>query len=638
MPSRTSCFNGLFRKDLTRFWPIWAAYVILWFLILPLTLISQMRQPHMYSDPHFVQNIAHNVMGPPAIFMAFFFSIIVAMAVFSYLYQGRSTNFFHALPVRRERQFLSHCASGLFMLLSGNVVIFLLSLLSEAGFGYLNAVSLLQWLAIACLCDVAFFGFAAFCAMLTGHILALPCIYVILQLAFVVAEMLIQYILGFFIFGLSALQTRLTFLSPCVMMVSKMGWHYEYVPDTGELLSQVYQGWGIACIYCVVGIVFLALALALYRHRRMEASSDVIAIRVLKPVFRWCMAVAGALCVASLLCLILFDNSSSGKLPDVLGIVFLLIGGFIGWVVADILLKKSFRVFRGHWKGFGIFAVVVIVLSLICQHGAFGYENRVPLPEEVASVTLSSDVGWNPDVTLKEPENVAAVVALHESILDNKAIHQAPQSSGTCIVKIIYWDEAGKPILQRSYRLSADDEQCTNRGSDLRTTERLLNVQEALRDRCTTEIEVRPDTILNAYLYKEYDSDQYPISYDVPAALAEYALSSMPGEMDSTLTDTEAYELYTQCILPDMEDGNMGQVWLIEDADFAHSVLNVAFAIELTETLPEMNYDTKYEDLHLQIPATAERTVRWLEEHGYDTSILWDAAMDYGDAYIYPAY
>ena len=644
MPSRTSCCNGtLFRKDLARFWPIWAAYVIIWFLMLPLTMISQMRQPMAYRDPYFIQDITHNMMEAPAVMMAFFFSIIVAMAVFSYLYQGRSTNFFHALPIRRERQFLSHSAAGLFILISGNVVIFLLSVLVEAAGGQLDIASLLQWLAVTSLCDVAFFGFAAFCAMLTGHILALPCIYVILQFAFVAAEALVQYVLKFFIFGLGSFNSRLTFLSPCVMMMRRLRWHNVY-DDAGELLQTSFEGWGAVAAYFLVGAVFLVLALVLYRHRRMEASTDVIAIRVLKPVFRWCLAIAGALCVASILCLTVFEGSThmSGNLPGVLGIVFLLIGGFIGWVIADILLKKSFRVFRGHWKGFGIFAVIVIVLSLLCQHGAFGYEKRVPLPDEVAGVNLTADGTWDNGTFLTEPENIAAVVALHESILNHKALHTANHLDGTRNVYISYVDADNKVILQRIYQIAADESQCADRGSDLRTAERLLNVQEALRDRCTPDIEVRPDTIMSAYWYYNYEPTTSPSSYRGPGeytmpAMPEYYSSTMP--VDGTLTDEEAYELYTDCILPDMEDGSMGLVWLIQDSDYAKNVLNIMLELELVEPAEDPIYDPyHYDHLHFQIPVSATRTVQWLEAHGYDITTLWDAASLCSNADAFPVY
>ena len=42
MQSKTSLLNPtLFRKNLTRFWPIWGLYGVLWLLLLPVAMLSE---------------------------------------------------------------------------------------------------------------------------------------------------------------------------------------------------------------------------------------------------------------------------------------------------------------------------------------------------------------------------------------------------------------------------------------------------------------------------------------------------------------------------------------------------------------------------------------------------------------------
>ena len=42
MRSVTSCFNAtLYKKDLARFWPLWALYTVIWLFMFPLNLFSQ---------------------------------------------------------------------------------------------------------------------------------------------------------------------------------------------------------------------------------------------------------------------------------------------------------------------------------------------------------------------------------------------------------------------------------------------------------------------------------------------------------------------------------------------------------------------------------------------------------------------
>ena len=41
MKSRTSsCKTAAFKKDLTRFWPVWGSYLAIWLLMLPIPLIT----------------------------------------------------------------------------------------------------------------------------------------------------------------------------------------------------------------------------------------------------------------------------------------------------------------------------------------------------------------------------------------------------------------------------------------------------------------------------------------------------------------------------------------------------------------------------------------------------------------------
>ena len=42
MQSKTSCFNKtLFRKHVTRFWPVWGVYLAAWLLEMPVALLSR---------------------------------------------------------------------------------------------------------------------------------------------------------------------------------------------------------------------------------------------------------------------------------------------------------------------------------------------------------------------------------------------------------------------------------------------------------------------------------------------------------------------------------------------------------------------------------------------------------------------
>ena len=108
-------------------------------------------------------------------------ALLCAMAVFSYLYASRSVGMLHALPLRREGLFLTNYLSGLLFLLLPNLAVFLLALAAEVFAGTVVFSSLFTWLVVVSLFGLFFYSFAVFCAMFTGHLLALPVFYGVLN-------------------------------------------------------------------------------------------------------------------------------------------------------------------------------------------------------------------------------------------------------------------------------------------------------------------------------------------------------------------------------------------------------------------------------------------------------------------------
>ena len=181
MRSATSCFNlTLYQKNLSRFWPIWALYGLIWLFLLPISILNESR---WWDSARAAQRPLQFLEGGSAgLAMALIFGLLSAMAVFSYLYNSRSVGLMHTLPLKREGLFLTNYLSGLSCFLLPNLAVFVLSLAAEALAGAVNAGSLCMWLTVQSLLCFFFYSFAVFCAMFTGHILALPAFYGILNI------------------------------------------------------------------------------------------------------------------------------------------------------------------------------------------------------------------------------------------------------------------------------------------------------------------------------------------------------------------------------------------------------------------------------------------------------------------------
>ena len=201
MQSKTSCFNKtIFRKHVTRFWPVWAAYFAVWLLDMPIAMLSQ--REYLRQFPAQVQSGALQAVNSGVV-ISFIFAVLMAMAVWSFLYNSRSASGAACLPVTRTGQYLSGMLAGLLPLAAVHVVIFLLTLLAEASIGVVHLPSLLTWLCATLLILLFFYGFATLCAMLTGNIIVLPAVYVVLNLVGAGLQVLLNGIVDFFVYGLN---------------------------------------------------------------------------------------------------------------------------------------------------------------------------------------------------------------------------------------------------------------------------------------------------------------------------------------------------------------------------------------------------------------------------------------------------
>ena len=230
MKSRTSCSEmSLFRRCLQRYWPFWLgmAAVMVLFYVLPLA--------KMLSDPSRPQ-VASGNLGPVQIFVyghmdtcllyALLFGLIAAMLVFEHTYSTKLTGLFASLPVKRGRLFWQHWLAGAVMLLSTGLLIALALLAVEAVYGAADLPSALTFLAVWSMESLTFYGIAAFCVMLTGHVLVIPALYLLLNFAGSALNMMLGGLVTSYSYGVMNGTNGLEWLhtlSPVVRLMTETG-------------------------------------------------------------------------------------------------------------------------------------------------------------------------------------------------------------------------------------------------------------------------------------------------------------------------------------------------------------------------------------------------------------------------------
>ncbi|HPE16908.1 MAG TPA: hypothetical protein PK597_08130, partial [Oscillospiraceae bacterium] len=432
MRSRTFFDPTLFRKNLARFWPLWGVYFLVWAVPLPLLMAYNFLGGGYYAGQGDLSyQIDRHVLScstQAAVIILFIFAVFAAMAVFSYLYAQKSAVFYHSLPLDRTALFFTGYLSGLGFLLLPHLAVFLLTLLVEALAGHVGFAALLVWLGSVSACAFFFYSFAVFCAVFIGQLLALPIFYGILSFLIPGIEWLVRLALDEFVYGFPGNSYDLAFtaFSPAIQLMEDLSYRFDWEDD---VLTGVWHfaGWQWLLVYAAVAAALTALAFWVYRRRRVESAGDLVSVRAVRPVFKYGMALCAALTLGRWLYEIFSFSATIWLL-----LAFMWLGGFLGYFAAEMLLKKSFRVFRRGIRGYLVFALVLAVSMTAMEYDIFGYEKRVPDAQDVSAVYVNEGYyryGLGSAPALTSEDDIAAVVSLHRSLTEGKADIEAQLSS-----------------------------------------------------------------------------------------------------------------------------------------------------------------------------------------------------------------
>ena len=425
----------LFRKNLTRFWPLWGGASFLGSLF-PLALLLQLVRQGGIRDTMASKSLAFTEMyydvaayGLPII--SLIYAILCAMLVWSYLYNARSVGLMHTLPITRTGLFVTNFLSGMAMMLIPYAVTGLLCILISLAYGGFDAVSLL--VTILCVLGESFFYFASatFVAFMVGNVFALPAVYFLLHFLAVLLDWLLSMFAGNFIFGLDKWYSGVVeWLSPTVYLENHVCVNSTYetittqtsltgaYSETNRLTAVSMENFWLIGVYALVGVAFLALAYVLYTRRRSESAGDVVAVGWMKPVFRFGLAALAALLGGQALYALFWDSFQSGSYYDALPMaVCMLVAGAIGYYAASMLLAKSLRVFRGSWKGLVLVAAGCVALCCVLRFDLLGVSRRVPEAGQVEKLEFYAADNTYRLYPGEDDEVLEQVRAVHKAIV-----------------------------------------------------------------------------------------------------------------------------------------------------------------------------------------------------------------------------
>ena len=526
--------------------------------------------------------------------VSFVAGALMAMAMLSYLYFPRDCGLINSLPLRRETVYFTAVLTGLVPMLLTDVLVFALLWLFYGQYGA-GARYFLWWLEMTPLANAGFYGIACFCGTLTGHVLVLPAVYVVLSCAAALFEAAVRSVFTALLYGYtfdsiwSEWRPRPLWFtdhrSPSVL--SKIG-----SAERGIAAAYAPQWLGYLAGLCAVGLVLAVLGVLIVRRRHMESAGEIVAVPVLRPVFRVCMTLGCGLGIPMFWAVATMDYMPTNFAPFALSV---LLCAALGFFLAEMLIKKTLRVFDHGWKELGVLCACLLAFLILTKLDVTGYETHIPDRAEIESVELTDYMGG----TLREPETIDAFLDFQRGVVAHREENRSALPGRRAHnIWLTYHLKNGKTYT-RYYLLPLSDELYADPGSDLRAWERVMNMQEVRMLKLWADVDWSEADVENAWveITREREGDVGP-----------------RVEAHEPLTPAQAVSLYREGILPDAENGNIYR-WHLWDSEEARAErTNLLVTIYLRRDAQGQEYAQVF-PMSTPVLTCSENTLRWLKEN-----------------------
>ena len=577
MKLRTSCFNStVIKKDIRRFAPAWALYTVL--LLMGVTTIID-RSTALYRTESIVEMISVTAL------VNFVYALVNAQLLFGDLCTPRLCNALHAMPLRRECWFGSHVTAGLLFSFVPNLVLGLLGV-ALLGLGKGWCVPFL-WILASGIQYLFFFSLAVLCMMLVGNRFAQVLVYGIVNFFSLIVYWLVDSLYEPLLHGIRIPGDPFLTWCPVGKMIGSMelvevvrGHIYNDMGGIEEsYIDHIAIGpeWGYMIICALLGIALLALALVLYRKRKLECAGDFIAFRFVEPIF----LILYTICAGAFLHL--FSEMFGG-----VDYLFLAIGIAVGFFTGLMLLQRTTRIFRKKaFAQFALFAAVFVLTLVLTWLDPLRITYRMPELNEISSVKLSNSSELTSyqgegEVELTDPAEIQDMLDVHRDCLkggDADTYYDGP--SYDVNIRLEYTLTDGS-TMNRFYRI---DPNCAAG----QTAEKYFSSLEAVLGISEAELGTLAENVEIVYFDTKRDSAQTleDLGIDVEEMLRAIAADCAEGNMA---------QMYAYHYVPNLDRSN--QVTYIE------MQLNRSAA-----ELREMGYR------YISIYEEARHTLAWLEEN-----------------------
>lgn len=564
MKSKKSFFkNGIIKQDFRQHGWISIVYFICLMFAIPLELMQLATRDYVVFEDY--KNYLY-VNTDLQILFLFTIPVAAGLLLFRYLQNEASVDMIHSLPIRRVTLYVSHIISGLILLLVPIVlmscVTFFVTQSIEEFHSILTPSELLSWTGIITLLTCMLFFATVAVGMMTGMSSAqaiLTYIFFFLPIGMVT---MVSYNLSFLLFGFSSIfiDEKLTYLSPFLRFVEI--WNTK---DPFSILE--------ISIYTIIVICSFFIGLGLYKARQLESATDVIAFPFLKPIFKYGVTFCSMTLGGSYF-------SVAGTLNWSWIIFGYISGALIGYVCAEMILQKTWRIFHYRvFTGFIGYSIIFIIILFCIKTDLINFEKKLPRMDQISEVyfgdkyqmqeLLSDDIEVYSDSKLY----IQDVRNLHEYIIGQQDLVEAQT------------DEKYRQYMVIAYRLN-----------DGRTFIREYRLPVQLMKEKLTPV-------MEADSYKKILPEYTQLQENI---LSIKIVPNGPVVTQVMLTDQKEIEEFSSAIEKDLLSQTLDD--LVQSTS-PWGYIEISSKATVEEHL--------YEGYHIEWKKSFDKTTKWLDEHGY---------------------
>ncbi|TRZ38116.1 hypothetical protein CEQ21_22150 [Niallia circulans] len=364
--------------------------------------------------------------------------LLLGIFLFRYIQSKAYSDLIHSLPVSRSFLFHFFTWNGFFVLI---VPIILNAIIIMAAYWiidlhqFISFAKIFSWIGIFTIFTAIVYFTCIFVGMLTGLSITQGVFSVLLLLFPAGIIYMVFYNFSSYVHGFPVdkyISDKLIYLSPILAPV---------------IIYSDYSAVKVFTSYIVVCAILYIAAMLLYKKRNTETVYQTLTVSNLGGLFKYTVTICFMLLFG-----LYFQLINQGLPYHLFG---LLIGSFIGYLVGEMFLMKSWRVFN-RLKGYLFFLLAGIIVAVVAPFLNSKYEEFVPEVEDIKSVRIEQHNNYTNDTImgLTSEENKTLVTLMHKELIKTDTTYDQDYYNDRINLTVVY--ELKNRKVTRSYSIKKD--------------------------------------------------------------------------------------------------------------------------------------------------------------------------------------